>query len=523
MQIRKFLTMFLALCLCLSLVPGAVFAEEPNNETPAAAGSATVTFDPNNGEAPWTQTVELNEVFADVACGQVTKPADPAKAAADGKRYEFNCWVANGSDFFSEGDAYVSGDITVTASYTEYLAEGWQIRVLSGDNYSYITDTATPLSTLLADTSATYNFEPVTEDSQVKRGLLSVNNGPHTVKFYYTKDYGETCTPFDSPLNPQSVPHGNVVSQFPSAPAGYHYVNSGDDVWYILNSQHFLNNNYIFEPIDVYAYSPQVVDDMFLGAAVEEHEWDDGSWVWRNIGGFMYAQYRRECTGCGEVEWFTATVTSNTVEGVTTFTATVTVDGTPVSDVRTLAEMYTVTFGEESNTYPWGGVATYNSPDGYPKKWKINGRVVADGVSTFVFAVTEDSTVTCVDTEATEQLAVISTALTSTETGKATFNAKWSLPEGAHDITVDIYRGYTTGDTDVEDYKIMAFNPSTVDTMSNVRNGDFTLNLTGLTSGTYQHVLINIRYLDRDGDSHYLTSGYDADADEYYADRVLVR
>lgn len=230
------------------------------------------------------------------------------------------------------------------------------------------------------------------------------------------------------------------------------------------------------------------------------------TWRWTRLDDNWTAASTYTCTEplCGEKEHVTATVSqSSATAGTVTYTAT---DEKGATATRTDSTTYTVTYGGDSFSYKWGEVATF-SADGI-RQWKIQKqgenteRVVADGVQTFSFAVTDNCAVTAVVSSFTEKQEIISTSLTSTQTGTAVFNAKWSLPLGAKVKEAIIYRGNSKN----QNVEVMASNLMerglAYDTGLKAADGDFTLTLTGLTTGYYQHVIIKIEY-SLPGDTHH--------------------
>ena len=78
--------------------------------------------------------------------------------------------------------------------------------------------------------------------------------------------------------------------------------------------------------------------------------------------------------------------------------------------------------------------------------------------------------------------------------GKAVFNAKWSLPDGVTVTSATIYRGKSSTDKNFEAATLKT-KGTPYDTGLRVRTGDFTLNLDSLTTG-YHYVCIVIDYIE---------------------------
>lgn len=222
-------------------------------------------------------------------------------------------------------------------------------------------------------------------------------------------------------------------------------------------------------------------------------------WIWRRINGEWAAVATFTCVKGDETQKVLATVTSSSGTGTTTYTAKATFQNQEYTcpEVKTEAISYTVTFSEGSysnSTFHWGELCTLTYGDGnQAKKWYINDRLVADGRGSYTFAVTEDSVVRTEDTPYTAPIAVASVTLTSTESTKAVYNVKWSLPTDAQNVTAMIYRGakstYAYASRNLLERKGIR-----IDTGLNVRNGDFTLKISNLSTDKYQNVITVITY-----------------------------
>lgn len=242
-------------------------------------------------------------------------------------------------------------------------------------------------------------------------------------------------------------------------------------------------------------------------------------WSWRRINGKWDATARFTCSKCGDVQSVDASLQESSGSGEKTTTATATFDGKSYTASKTETLSYPVTLnGENKNSYSWGALCTLTESE--PKKWYINDRLVADGRSSYTFAVTENSTVRTEDTTEKDPQAIVSTTLIFNESGKAVFNAKWSLPNDAVVKSAKIYRGYTTSEKAIQSQTLISKVTSPYDTKLLVRNGDFTLNISGLTNNTWQYAVIDIVY-EIGGTEYHLTSG-ERNNDNLYALKVNV-
>lgn len=219
-------------------------------------------------------------------------------------------------------------------------------------------------------------------------------------------------------------------------------------------------------------------------------------WIWRRINGEWAAVATFTCVKGDETQKVLATITSETENSTITYTAKVTFQNKEYTcpERKTEETSYTVTFGTSSNNYSWGQLCTLTDGDGNTnRKWYINGRLVADGRGSYTFAVTETSNVTTADTEASEPIAVANVTLTSTTSDQAVYNVKWSLPTDAQNVTAMIYRGAKSNNV-FASRALLESKGIRIDTGLNVRNGDFTLKISNLTSTKYQNVITVITY-----------------------------
>ena len=210
---------------------------------------------------------------------------------------------------------------------------------------------------------------------------------------------------------------------------------------------------------------------------------------WAIIDGSWTAIFTYTCA-CGAKEESEITPSYTENRGVRTYLA-IDSHGNESTNPVTLTYKVTLDGVEQPTLYHWGEICALQA-DG-AKKWTVNGVAFADGVASLVFAVTEDMVITTEAAEQPEAIAAVMVKIESTQAGTASFNAKWTLPEGAKVEKVTIYRGYNAADKDYSAGILVQHGTEfNVDLL--VRNGDYTLKLTQLTSETYQYAAIVIEY-----------------------------
>lgn len=234
------------------------------------------------------------------------------------------------------------------------------------------------------------------------------------------------------------------------------------------------------------------------------YDYTKPSWKWKVDDGVTVAEATYACE-CKQTETETVTPAYEDRKGVRTYTAK---DSHGNTETTTKELTYTVKYdGVNQNTsFKWGDVCTLTADS--CKAWYVNSTSsadkVADGTKTYTFAVTSDTTVITKASDVSSQPAVVRATLTSSESGKAEFNAKWSLPAGAEVSSVKIYRGHTSTEKSISAGDLIkkgtVLNSSLI-----VQNGDFTLHISGLTPTYYHHVVIVITY-SVNGTAHKLTS-----------------
>ena len=236
------------------------------------------------------------------------------------------------------------------------------------------------------------------------------------------------------------------------------------------------------------------------------HSYEQPDWTWRRIDGKWAAVATFTCVKGDDTQNIHATVTSNSEAGTTTYTAKATFQNQEYTcpEQKTETISYTVTFAEgnySNSTFHWGDLCTLTYGDGNTnRKWymssddnRTNAKLVADGRGSYTFAVTGVSYVWTDDTQATTPVAVANVTLTSTVSGQAVYNVKWSLPTDAQNVTAKIHRGAKSNNS-FASRDLLESKGIHIDTGLNVRNGDFTLRISKLTPTKYQNVITVITY-----------------------------
>lgn len=246
---------------------------------------------------------------------------------------------------------------------------------------------------------------------------------------------------------------------------------------------------------------------------VHTYDYDPGNpakqpaWTWGRINGAWAAAASFNCVKNDHTENVRATISENTTQGIKTITATVTFNGKDYTAEKTEDVSYTVYFNNKSNSYKWGELCTLTYGDGNtPREWTDeNGTVLADGRGSYTFPVTANINVYANSTQTVAPVAVISATLTSSVTKEASFNAKWSLPSGATVNSVTIYRGWNANEKTYSADVLRTYGtPYNANLF--VRNGDYTLGITGLTTGNWQYAVIVINYTPLNGSATELVS-----------------
>ena len=544
MKKHRFLVYMLCVALLLSLAAPAY-----------AATYYTVTFytDANMTTVHATQSVAKR--------GHPTVPTSPEPYEAGGYRYEFDQWYwkLNGTTAafsFTSDDCMIWSDQSIFAGYTQYLAEGYELIVIVGGNADFITDTQTPVQELLKPygLNITQMYTQPKQDYEHGTGsdkAASAVVGGQTKSFatlgeaVAAVDAGGTVTLLGDVALTSSVTlnramtldlggcaltgstvyvaaavtvdgtaeNARLSSALNVTADGVLTLGAGNYEGMVLTVELgggavITGGTFTFDPSDY--VTDKTLEVKAAGGKYSvvphEHSFDheNPAWTWGVKDGDQVANAAYPCA-CGEKETVTVTPTYEDLRGIRTYTAR-DAYGNETTRQETLVYTVTVDGVVQSTTYRWGDICVVTA-DG-PKAWYVGtvaeGNKVADGTGTHTFAVTENTVLRTQASQYTEAQAAVRATLTSPAAGKAAFNAKWSLPKGAQVNAVTIYRGYTTVDKTINAPTMVAYGAAYSANLP-VRNGDFTLNLTNLTAGNYQHAVIVIDYT-VDGQAKTLTS-----------------
>ncbi len=248
---------------------------------------------------------------------------------------------------------------------------------------------------------------------------------------------------------------------------------------------------------EAFDFDTVITGDITLTARFGEHSYGEPEWTW-NANGSMKAYATYTCADCGEkLENQEATVVYEDSKGVRTFTAT---DAFGNVDTHTQTLSYTVKFNGilQPATYQWGDICTLTATEN--SKWYYSvadgdsTHEVADGTTSYSFAVTGNVSITTEKSSYEEQQPVVYTTINSPAAKKAEFQAKWSVPAGSTIKSVAIYRGNTGTDKEITAETLLS-KGTRVPVNLYARNGDYLLKLSNLTTGKYQHAIIVIEYI----------------------------
>ena len=226
-----------------------------------------------------------------------------------------------------------------------------------------------------------------------------------------------------------------------------------------------------------------------------EHSFDytAPTWSWQTQSGATVAVATYTCS-CQETQTETVPPTYTDRQGVRTYHAQDS-HGNTAQQTKTLEYTLTLNGAARDAVYHWGDVCLLSADT--VKAWYVGSvapeNLVADGVKSYVFAITDNTHIVTADTQHQTQQPTVRVEMRSESSGAAAFHAQWSVPYGAHVQSVTIYRGYTATEKTI-DAQTLIDNGTPFTADLNVSSGDYTLHLTELTPGTWQHAAIVIQY-----------------------------
>ena len=466
MKAARILSLTLALILAFSLVM----------TVPAlATGSHTVTFYTNSN---------MDEVFATQTVadkGYATKPEnDPPAYTVDGYRYAFDTWyrkIDGAATEFDFANKKIRSDISLYAGYTQYLAEGYRLLVIRSGSAVFITDTTTPISSILSQyPGAQISIEKFEEGS----GDTHTHNYDYDHPVWnWAEDYSSASVSIEclnAPTHTETVTASIAVNTTPAS-----CVKTGSTVYTATAT--FDGKNY--------------TDTKNVVIPMTDHNPVFQSAAWGDQNNTYGAYFSYKCSECGTVSEVFVPGTYRDSKGVRTYSATDSYGNTVNDEPITLKYTVTLNSTAQPEQYNWGDVCVLSGEDETPKAWYlVSGEkesLVADGVNSYSFAVTGNTAIVTKETENTQPQPVVTASIRSESVGTAVFETMWSLPSEAEVNSVMIYRGYTSTEKDVSVVTLVS-KGSPFDTELLVHNGSYRLNMVNLTATRYQHVVIQIKY-----------------------------
>ena len=528
----------IALLLALALVFGV--------SVPAsAAGSHSVVFFTDSTKKVVHDTQQVPHK------GHPIRPAAPADFVRNGIRYSFGDWywdvMGNAVVFDFEDDVCeIWGDAVIYAGYVEYLAPGYELIVVHSGGTDFITDTETPIQVILKRYSGVSSWVPYSKDSYehgtggdliasgteggqekeyesladavshvdadseialladaILNSELQINKSLSIALSGYTLNAAQGLTLENATLTLNGEADGSRLKGTITVSDGARLTITGGDCTELTLSVNdsgavsITGGSFGFDPseyLEPSAYEAHESNGVYtVTAHTHSYDYSAPSWKWKIENGASVAEVSYSCA-CGTCDTLTVTPVYTDSKGVRSYTAT---DSHGNSDSMTKTMEYSVSLNGEANDklYHWGEICSL-TVDAY-SAWYLDSadpdNLLADGVKTYLFAVTEHNHLVTETSAYQSQRPTVKTTISSNAPGTAAFHARWSLPNGAQVQSVTIYRGFTRSDADI-----------TTDTLTRrgtacnvelfARSGDYTLRLQNLSSGTYQHAVVVIRY-----------------------------
>ncbi len=261
-----------------------------------------------------------------------------------------------------------------------------------------------------------------------------------------------------------------------------------------------------------------------------EHAYAAPVWSWTQVDGEYTASMKAVCAKCGKVITYPANVSHTTADGIITYTASVTIDGTEFTTTTSVKESYsfdvvdgTITKGEkESYSYDDAVTVTaQESKDGkYFSGWYIGETPITTKLS-YTFYVKSDMIVTAkydgdsVQKEQADVSVMINRSDIANSKQKVVFALNWALPAGCRLKEAGIVRRYGSA----EDLKLESVdgsdikkNTSTLRTQNG--NCNFILTVSAATKTKTINAVGYVIYIDKNGVtqtaySEVQTSAYD--------------
>ena len=250
---------------------------------------------------------------------------------------------------------------------------------------------------------------------------------------------------------------------------------------------------------------------------VTEHTYSSPIWSWTRVGDDYVASMKNICSVCGEAETYEAEMTSSKADGIITYTATATVDGTTYTAAKEVQESYTftveggtVTKGEK-DSYSYADAVTVTAEESngenYFSGWYIGDTRITTKQS-YTFYVKSDMTVTAKyegDAVMTEQadvsVMITRTNIAASDKQKVVFALNWALPQGCTLKQAGIVRRYDSAANLALEYVDGSDIKKNNSTLKNRQgNCNFNLTVSATTKLRPIYAVAYVVYTDKNGD-----------------------
>ncbi len=247
------------------------------------------------------------------------------------------------------------------------------------------------------------------------------------------------------------------------------------------------------------------------------HSYTAPVWCWTKTAEGYTAAMKSVCTECGDIAVYAAETTSSKSNGVITYTAAVTVDGTDYTSTFEVNESYTFTVVDGTITkgakesYSYGDAVTVNADESrngkYFSGWYIGDTRITTKQS-YTFYVKSNMTVTAkyegddVQEEQADVSLIISRTDIANNKQKVVFSLNWALPEGCTLKEAGMVRRYDSTENlslEYADGSTIKKNASTLRTLSG--NCSFNLTVSATTKLRSINAAGYLIYVDKNGNT----------------------
>ena len=247
------------------------------------------------------------------------------------------------------------------------------------------------------------------------------------------------------------------------------------------------------------------------------HSYTAPVWCWTKTAEGYTAAMKSVCTECGDIAVYAAETTSSKSNGVITYTAAVTVDGTDYTSTFEVNESYTFTVVDGTITkgakesYSYGDAVTVNADESrngkYFSGWYIGDTLITTKQS-YTFYVKSNMTVTAkyegddVQEEQADVSLIISRTDIANNKQKVVFSLNWALPEGCTLKEAGMVRRYDSTENlslEYADGSTIKKNASTLRTLSG--NCNFNLTVSATTKLRSINAAGYLIYVDKSGNT----------------------